>query len=1028
MDEKRKSSFPINLPSAFLLLAVAGNLLWLQAPLTSSRPPETARTEGAGLVDQAVDARLWQDPFDAVNLFFKAGKATNSFAGSNTLLAGQITRHCNDSTNVVLLPVMVTGSQYTEGSEWRIRTRFAVLAGLQRSGFVSEDSDHIGFTRMTWLSSVALAAKPAQTNGNLELTVPFEWLERYNSSQPDSPKDHVLLLWLREEMFSDAPLTRLAMLIQHLRASNDSTNQNLPVRIIGPYGSTTLRQMVREATTNRIVCSSRSETNTVAVQTLLTNIAIYSSSATAADWRIIGTKADFRTELPRSAVATNLQSKAANLKFFNVTCTDDQLADQLVAELARRKVEFTSTNGIALISEWDTFYGRALPQSFTNAVGRWWLSQGLSNATTDCVWRYTYLRGLDGKLAGREDSSGAKPDATGGQTGNKSLTIEQLERPEGNSQLDYIPRLAAMLKAREQESVRTNGHEGRLQAIGLLGSDVYDKLLLLQSLRRRFPDVIFFTTDLDARLSHSGQLRWSRNLIVASSFGLALNRDFQGGIPPFRDTYQTAAFLAAQVAVGSFTNDLTTALAPRIFEIGRYGPYDLSVATNALRLHPPRVNEAYGGAPWHDSRLRHKLGKWLGFAVVALLLLLALSWKLCRTITALCNSWILLFGTLLGAALLGVFCVTMISNHFSSEGEPFTILAGISIWPTELIRLFATLLGCLFIYQGARALEKAPGELMRDSGLVQTEHLAVKVKEDKARSLFRRVCIRCWRDDKKVSPAASSPTSAGDQAQTKVGVILGEYEILGQSKYRALRCTVLGLGYFIFAVCLFFALGFPFVPGRGSISFRLDFIAVMLNVVILIAVTFFVMDATRLCTRLIQILSEKRIDWLKDQAKPDNAWGLSGDELNEWMTIQFIGKRTKAVGQMIYYPFAVLFLLIISRYGFFDAWSWPASLIIVQGLNVSFALFSALHLRREAEHARRRALHRLNERLSRELAPAPDGKGKSRVEQIRLVIRLIENNEEGAFAPLSNQPVIGALAMPFGGASIMAAIEFFALH
>jgi hypothetical protein len=92
-------------------------------------------------------------------------------------------------------------------------------------------------------------------------------------------------------------------------------------------------------------------------------------------------------------------------------------------------------------------------------------------------------------------------------------------------------------------------------------------------------------------------------------------------------------------------------------------------------------------------------------------------------------------------------------------------------------------------------------------------------------------------------------------------------------------------------------------------------------------------------------------------------------------------------------------------------------------------LFSALHLRRTAEKARQKSLARLNERLSRELGSLTDGKTNSnRAEQIRLVIRLIENNDEGAFAPLSNQPIIGALAMPFGGASIMAAVEYFSTH
>ena len=88
-----------------------------------------------------------------------------------------------------------------------------------------------------------------------------------------------------------------------------------------------------------------------------------------------------------------------------------------------------------------------------------------------------------------------------------------------------------------------------------------------------------------------------------------------------------------------------------------------------------------------------------------------------------------------------------------------------------------------------------------------------------------------------------------------------------------------------------------------------------------------------------------------------------------------------------------------------------------------------MHLRRTAERARQRALARLNERLSRELGSLAEGKTNSnRAEQIRLVMRLIENNEDGAFAPLANHPIVGALAMPFGGASLMAALEYFATH
>ncbi len=148
--------------------------------------------------------------------------------------------------------------------------------------------------------------------------------------------------------------------------------------------------------------------------------------------------------------------------------------------------------------------------------------------------------------------------------------------------MDYIPRLAGELKRWDQERYRIDG--SKLKAIGILGSDVYDKLLLLQSLRSRFPNVQFFTTDLDARLLHPRELKWTRNLLVASSYGLQLHPDLQRGIPPFRDGYQTALFLAVLDAVEDprTKEKLENMIEPlpRIFEVGFNGAYDLSEEDN----------------------------------------------------------------------------------------------------------------------------------------------------------------------------------------------------------------------------------------------------------------------------------------------------------------------------------------------------------------------------------------------------------------------------------------------------------------
>ncbi|MGH7059748.1 MAG: hypothetical protein ACREFH_05115, partial [Stellaceae bacterium] len=86
---------------------------------------------------------------------------------------------------------------------------------------------------------------------------------------------------------------------------------------------------------------------------------------------------------------------------------------------------------------------------------------------------------------------------------------------------------------------------GHISAIGVLGSDVYDKLLILQALRSEFPSASFFTTDLDALLLPDKKSHYTRNLLVASSYGLKLDPRLQADIPPFRNTYQSSAFLAA---------------------------------------------------------------------------------------------------------------------------------------------------------------------------------------------------------------------------------------------------------------------------------------------------------------------------------------------------------------------------------------------------------------------------------------------------------------------------------------------------
>src|SRR5262249_4248934 len=237
---------------------------------------------------------------------------------------------------------------------------------------------------------------------------------------------------------------------------------------------------------------------------------------------------------------------------------------------------------------------------------------GCSTDGTSHLHCYSYLRGLDGTVP--HPHAEAKTDKSQAPSGIQSAdelaaVREALERPEGNGQLDYLRRLADSLDVLEAQLgsdcgawARFRNRCRRIVAIGVLGSDVYDKLLVLQALRPRFPDVIFFTTDLDAVLVHPTQVQWTRNVVIASAFGLRLAESLQQAIPPFRDSYQTATFMATLGALGRLpasgqgvisadgeSTIFDSSIAPpvRLFEVGREGAFDLSVAADERNVHPP---------------------------------------------------------------------------------------------------------------------------------------------------------------------------------------------------------------------------------------------------------------------------------------------------------------------------------------------------------------------------------------------------------------------------------------------------------
>jgi hypothetical protein len=104
MEDQKTTKVPGGWPGVMLIAALASNLLWLHSPLKSARPAEEARIQTASLGDQTAEARLWQDPFEAVSLHRgKAGTGGLSSPGGTDLngVVDQIRRPSNHGTNLI---------------------------------------------------------------------------------------------------------------------------------------------------------------------------------------------------------------------------------------------------------------------------------------------------------------------------------------------------------------------------------------------------------------------------------------------------------------------------------------------------------------------------------------------------------------------------------------------------------------------------------------------------------------------------------------------------------------------------------------------------------------------------------------------------------------------------------------------------------------------------------------------------------------------------------------------------------------
>ena len=1101
MESGRSLDAWVLLAGAALLLAGGGLVLW--EPFESSRPRDASMDSHAVSRTEHVPARLWQDPLSAVARW--QGDKTDKDNGSPAQSSASFDIPA-DLKKLVVMPVLVHGGFYSESVEKRRRQRYAVLSATFAQDFRPTDPEFIRYRPIeTDERDYDVAFEWLETN-QVQYGGDVAELAGGNTVGDKAVRGRVLLLWLNEDQFGTDQLQGLrdliAALVEELPPAHPL--QEVDVNLIGPSGSTGLHNMIAEVS-KFTVTPSTGTGNGKSFFPSYWNFSIYSPVATASAQLLLGdNEAAIRRKLRRSgdiepAAASRNKEKCghidhckhrygntrnhtslflmeeafrqAGISFFRTIASDRTLLKKVInTEFRYRGIRPTDPDeAIVLISEWDTFYGRSLATAFMgnpddadkpsgNADGNAGNAEGRptrgeeeqtssgSRQAADNVCQeencrvYVYMRGLDGEIPAAKPSKDEQPAAA------VDGPRQELERAAGVNRYDYLRRLAQDIREDFSHSSKT------VRAVGVLGSDLYDKLLILQALRSEFPDALFFTTDTDARFLHPAETDWARGLVLASSYGLSLDqkriekhfcikpahRGHRRDLPPFRDSHQTSVCLAAQLALarafGSAgkceTDDTADDVAAKpdttiekttngeMADEAESEPTDRPVTLDECR----RIDD---GKSDSDDRLRCTLAAFAApkFFEVGISRLASLPQPRQSMVETMLESenvvshrvwsYLLLAGA--GVILLCVICaflhptrtrrvlasgllaiavaggLTLLADHLDGvEGEPPPVFGGSSALPTVCLIWVTALLVVLLLIHLHFDLERISRRLARRFKLTKqakwSRHLPRPREKPKGRSWPKHLRKR-W---------------------------------IPEQRY--LYLAVVHFGFSSLLVWVFSDFNPPI---RGEVTYCLYVAGIFLAIFCFFVLTYFIVDEARRCGRMVRdLLSKKR--WRGDSSLNEYVGARRAGipvhdatraALQRWRGVQYLAEKTENLEKIVYYPFAVLFLLILSHSPFIDNWRIVPSVAVVLATGIVVNVAGILLLRTYMGELRDATVSSLR-------AVRVDAQSTQH-QALQTIIAEVGGERRGAFRPLGKDAILKAPLIPLGGYASLYLIEYF---
>ena len=156
-------------PTLLAVLALAGGFTWSMTPLSSRRPAAEMLYPNDIWRPQNIEARLWQDPIAAIQLAQReslaAGAATPGKERFRPLCTTEMHElmESDDKDSppdpgqvrgLHVLLAMIPSGPYAEDTEFRLRSREAVLSALSAAQYRAEDEERIGAWKVWWPQKV----------------------------------------------------------------------------------------------------------------------------------------------------------------------------------------------------------------------------------------------------------------------------------------------------------------------------------------------------------------------------------------------------------------------------------------------------------------------------------------------------------------------------------------------------------------------------------------------------------------------------------------------------------------------------------------------------------------------------------------------------------------------------------------------------------------------------------------------------------------------------------------------------------